>query len=182
MHRICPNRHCATSPSTSVTHRVPAKATSNTFWGCGVNMRAVKKSSPEELFSNQVDGKNYLGWILALIHVEKTGNFYWLPLLKKLPPSMVEGFEEVKNIFAEKVLMHCPPITHSDFEDGASGSSSSSSTAPAPVVGVASFLKGEVVTDLDLKDLRILQMVKSNSLCSPCKVYSYHFHIDPVIL
>ena len=81
--------------------------------------KPFKRNSPGELFSNRIDGKNYLGWILALIHAEKTGNFYWLPLLKKLPPSMAEGFEEVKNIFAEKGLTRCPPITRSDLEDGA---------------------------------------------------------------
>ena len=79
-----------------LTNRVPAEATSNAFWGCGVNMWVVKKSTPKDLFSNWVEGKNYLGWILTLIHAEKTGNFYWLPLLKKLPLSMVEGFQEVK--------------------------------------------------------------------------------------
>ena len=94
-------------------------------------MQAVKRNSPGELFSNWIDGKNYLGWILALIHAEKTGNFYWLPLLKKLPPSMVEGFEEVKNIFAEKGLTRCPPITRSDLEDGARSTSSSSSRSSA---------------------------------------------------
>ena len=83
-----------------LTNRVPAEATSNAFWGRGVDMQLVKKSSPDELFFNRVVGKNYLGWILALIHTEKTGNFYWLPLLKKLPPSMAEGFVEVKDILA----------------------------------------------------------------------------------
>ena len=76
----------------TAAYRVPAEATSNAFWGCGVDIWAVKKSTSEELFSSQVDGKNYLCWILTLIHVEKTGNFYWLPLLKKLPPSIMEGF------------------------------------------------------------------------------------------
>ena len=92
-------------------------------------MRVVKRSTPEDLFSNQIEGKNYLGWILALIHAEKKGNFYWLPLLQKLPPSMVEGFQEMKNILAEKGLTHCPPIAHSDLEDGTSASSSSSSSS-----------------------------------------------------
>ena len=100
----------------------------------GLTFGLLKKSTSEELFSNWVDGKNYLSWILTLINVDKTGNFYWLPLLKKLPPSMVDGFEEVKNILAEKGLTRCPPITHSDLEDG-TPSSSSSSTAPA--AGVA---------------------------------------------
>ena len=111
-----------------LTNRVPAEATSNTFWGCGVDRRVVKRSTPEDLFSNWIEGKNYLGWILALIHAEKMGNFYWLPLLKKLPPSMVEGFQEVKEILAEKGLTRCPPIAHSDLEDGTSANSSSSSS------------------------------------------------------
>ena len=105
-------------------------------------MRVVKKSTPKDLFSNWVEGKNYLGWILALIHAEKMGNFYWLPLLKRLPPSMVEGFQEVKNILAEKGLTRCPPITHSDLEDGTSGSSSSSSSTSA---STSSGNGGEVV-------------------------------------
>ena len=98
-------------------------------------MQAVKRNSPGELFSNWIDGKNYLGWILALIHAEKTGNFYWLPLLKKLPPSMAEGFEEVKNIFAEKGLTRCPPITRSNLEDGARSASSSSSSSASTSCG-----------------------------------------------
>ena len=91
-------------------------------------MWLVKKSTPEDLFSNRIEGKNYLGWILALIHTEKTGNFYWLPLLKKLPSSMVGGFQEVKEILAEKGLTHCPPIACSDLKDGTSANSSSSSS------------------------------------------------------
>ena len=135
MHRILSLKYAQTSTMQQVlqrpltTSRVPAEATSNRFWGCGVNMPAVRKSSPEELFSNRVDGKNYLGWILALIHAGKTGNFYWLPLLNKLPSSMVKGFEEVKNILAEKGLTWCPPITRSDLEDARSVGSSSSSTS-----------------------------------------------------
>ena len=89
-------------------------------------MRVVRKKTAKEMYSNEVGGKNYLGWILALIHAEKTNNFYWLPLLKKLPPSMVEGFQEVKNILAEKGLTHCPPITRSDLEDGTSDGSGAS--------------------------------------------------------
>ena len=119
-----------------LTNRVPAEATSNEFWGCGVDMRVVRKKTAEDLYSNEVGGKNYLGWILALIHAEKTGNFYWLPLLKKLPPSMVEGFQEVKNILAEKGLTRCPPITRSDLEDG-TPDDSSSAQAPTPEVGAA---------------------------------------------
>ena len=102
----------------------------------------VKKSRPEELFSNWVEGKKLSQldphtdscgkkWQFLLVAtVEKTipVNFYWLPLLKKLLLSMVEGFEEVKNIFAEKGLTHCPPITCSDLEDWTSGRSSSTST------------------------------------------------------
>ena len=91
-------------------------------------MRVVKRSTPKDLFSNGIEGKNFLGWILALIHAEKTGNFYWLPLLKKLPLSMVEGFQEVKEILAEKGLTRCPPIARSDLEDGTSANSSSSSS------------------------------------------------------
>ena len=91
---------------------------------CGLS----KRSTPEDLFSNRIEGKNYLGLILALIHAEKTGNFYWLPLLKKLPLSMVKGFQEVKEILVEKGLTRCPPIAHSDLEDGTSANSSSSSS------------------------------------------------------
>ena len=105
-------------------------------------MWVVKRSTPEDLFSNWIEGKNYLGWILTLIHAEKTGNFYWLPLLKKLPPSMVEGFQEVKEVLAEKGLTHCPPIAHSDLEDGTSANSSSSTSTSA---STSSGNGGEVV-------------------------------------
>ena len=134
MHRILSLKYAQTGAMRQVlqrlltTSRVPAEDTTNRFWGCGVNMPALRRSSPEELFSNRVDGKNYLGLILALVHAGKTGNFYWLPLLNKLPPSMVEGFKEVKNILAEKGLTRCPPITRSDLEDARSVSSSSTST------------------------------------------------------
>ena len=106
-------------------------------------MRVVKRSTSKDLFSNWIEGKNYLGWILALIHAEKTGNFYWLPLLKKLPPSMVEGFQEVKEILAEKGLTHCPPIACSDLEDGTSANSSSSSTSTS--ASTSSGNGGEVI-------------------------------------
>ena len=93
-------------------------------WICGSSKGAPQKTC----FPHRIEGKNFLGWILALIHAEKTGNFYWLPLLKKLPASMVEGFQEVKEILAEKGLTRCPPIARSDLEDGTSASSSSSSS------------------------------------------------------
>ena len=104
-------------------------------------MRAVKKSSPEELFSNWIDEKNFLHWILSLIHAEKTGNFYWLPLLKKLPPSMVEGFEEVKNICAEKGLTRCPPTTWSVWKMEDPAAAATQAPAPVPVAGVATDAK-----------------------------------------
>ena len=44
---------------------------------------------------------------------------------------MMEGFQEVKEILAEKGLTHCPPIAHSDLEDGTSASSSSSTRTSA---------------------------------------------------
>ena len=165
-----------------LTNRVPAEATSNAFWGCGVDMRVVKRSTPEDLFSHRIEGKNFLGWILALIHAEKTGNFYWLPLLKKLPVSMVEGFQEVKEILAEKGLTRCPPIAHSDLEDGTSASSSSTRTSASISSGNggevvvlppprAKSERGAVVTDLDPRDLRILQMVGVNSVCTIFEYY-----------
>ena len=94
MHRILSLKYAQTSSVRQalqwllLTNRVPEEATSNAFWGCGVDMWVVKRSTPEDLFSNRIEGKNYLGWILALIHAGKTGNFYWLPLLKKLPSSL----------------------------------------------------------------------------------------------
>ena len=146
-----------------LTNRVPAEATSNAFWGCGVDMRVVKRSTPEDLFSHWIEGKNFLGWILTLIHTEKMGNFYWLPLLKKLPASMVEGFQEVEEILAEKGLTHCPPIAHSDLEDGTSPSSSSTRTSASISSGNggevvvlpqrAKSERGAVVMDLDPRDL-----------------------------
>ena len=105
-------------------------------------MWVIKRSTPEDLFSHQIEGKHFLGWILTLIHAEKTGNFYWLQLLKKLPASMVEGFQEVKEILAEKGLTGCPPIAHSDLEDGTSSSNSSSSSSSTRI---SSGNRGEVV-------------------------------------
>ena len=102
-----------------------------------------QKEHPRRPVFHRIEGKNFLGWILSLIHAEKTGNFYWLPLLKKLPASMVEGFQEVKEILAEKGLTRCPPIAHSDLEDGTSASSSSSSTHTS--ASISSGNGGEVV-------------------------------------
>ena len=176
MHRILSLKYAQT-PSVRqalqqllLTNRVPAEATSNAFWGCGVDMRVVKRSTPKDLFSNRIEGKNFLGWILALIHAEKTGNFYWLPLLKKLPSSMVEGFQEVKEILAEKGLTRYPPIARSDLEDGtAAAAAASPAEVLAPAVAMGEKLKSErgaVVTDLDPRDLQILQMVEANSVCT----------------
>ena len=147
-------------------------------------MWVVKRSTPEDLFSHRIEGKHFLGWILALIHAEKTSNFYWLPLLKKLPASMVEGFQEVKEILAEKELTRCPPIARSHLEDGTSASSSSSSSTctsasissgnGGEVVVLPPRAKSEwgaVVTDLDPRDLRILQMVGANSVCTIFEYY-----------
>ena len=111
-------------------------------------MRVVKRSTPKDLFSHRIEGKNFLGWILALIHAEKTGNFYWLPLLKKLPASMVEGFQEVKEILTERGLTRCPPIARSDLEDGTSAnsrSSSSSSSSTHTSTSISSGNGGEVI-------------------------------------
>ena len=148
MHRILSLKYAQTPAVQALqqlllTNRVPVEATSNAFWGCGVDMWVVKRSTPEDLFSNWIESKNFLGWILALIHAEKTGNFYWLPLLKKLPVSMVEGFQEVKEILAEKGLTRCPPIARSDLEDGTSANSSSSSTRTS--ASTSSGNGGEVV-------------------------------------
>ena len=149
MHRILSLKYAQT-PSVRqalqqllLTNRVPVEATSNAFWGCRVDMRVVKRSTPKDLFSNRIEGKNFLGWILALIHAEKTGNFYWMPLLKMLPSSMVEGFQEVKEILAEKGLNCCPPIARSDLEDGTSANSNSSSTRTS--ASTSSGNGGEVV-------------------------------------
>ena len=109
-------------------------------WTCG----SSKGTPPEDLFSNRIEGKKFLGWILTLIHAEKMGNFYWLPLLKKLPSSMVEGFQEVKEILAEKGLTRCPPIARSDLEDGTSANSSSS-TITSRSASTSSGNGGEVV-------------------------------------
>ena len=95
---------------------------------------------------------------------------------------MVEGFQEVKNILAEKGLTRCPPITHSDLEDGTSTRSSSSSSTGASTSsgnGEKKSLfcpprtKSEwgAVMDLEPRDLRILQMVEANSVCTLFEYY-----------
>ena len=57
---------------------------------------------------------------------------------------MVEGFQEVIEILAEKGLTRCPPIAHSDLEDGTSASSSSSSSTLTSAC-TSSGNRGEVV-------------------------------------
>ena len=72
MHRILILKYaqtpalCQALQQVLLTNRVPVEATSNVFWRCGVNMRVVKKSTPEQLFSHQVDGKNYLNFYPAV--------------------------------------------------------------------------------------------------------------------
>ena len=91
-----------------LTKRVPAEATTNGFWACGVDIDAVRRSTAPELCKKLVTGKNYIGWILALIHAERTNSFYWLDLMYTLPSSMVSGFSQVRDILAAKKLTKCP--------------------------------------------------------------------------
>ena len=88
--------------------RVPAEATENSFWACGVDIEAMSRSTTTELCKKLVTGKNYIGWILALIHTERTNSYYWLDLMYTLPPSIVKGFSEVWAILAAKKLTKCP--------------------------------------------------------------------------
>ena len=93
------------------------------------------------------------------------------------------GFSRSEKFLAEKGLTCCPPIAHSDLEDGTSANSSSSSTHTSAstsssnggeVVVLPPRAKSEwgaVVTDLDLRDLRILQMVEANSVCTIFEYY-----------
>ena len=57
---------------------------------------------------------------------------------------MVEGFQEVKEILAEKGLTRCPPIARSDLEDGTSANSSSSSSTNTSA-STSSGNRGEVI-------------------------------------
>ena len=101
--------------------RVPAEATENSFWACGVDIEAVRRSTTTELCKKLVTGKNYIGWILALIHAERTNSFYWLDLMYTLPPSIVEGFSEVRGILAAKKLTKCPvhfETPQDEFDEG----------------------------------------------------------------
>ena len=101
--------------------RVPAEATDNSFWACGVDIEAVRRSNTTELCKKLVTGKNYIGWILALIHAERTNSFYWLDLMYTLPPSIVKGFSEVRAILAAKKLTKCPPhfeTPQDEFNEG----------------------------------------------------------------
>ena len=115
----------------------------------------------------------------------KNGKFLLVATVEKLPASMVEGFQEVKEILAEKGLTRCPPIARSDLEDGTSASSSSRSSSTCTSASTSSGNRGEVVvlppeseigmgavvTDLDPRDLRILQMVGANSVCTIFEYY-----------
>ena len=58
---------------------------------------------------------------------------------------MVEGFQEVKEILAEKGLTRCPPIAHSDLEDGTSANSRSSSSSTSTGASTSSSNGEEVV-------------------------------------
>ena len=80
----------------------------NSFWAGGVDIEAVRRSTAPELCKKLVMGKNYIGWILAFIHVERTNSFYGLDLMYTLSPSMVRGFSEVRDILAAKKLTKCP--------------------------------------------------------------------------
>ena len=58
---------------------------------------------------------------------------------------MVEGFQEVKEILAEKGLTHCPLIAHSDLEDGTSANSSTSTSSTSTSASTSSSNRREVV-------------------------------------
>ena len=103
--------------------RVPAEATENSFWACGVDIEAVRRSTTTELCKKLVTGKNYIGWILALIHAERTNSYYWLDLMYTLPPSIMKGFSEVRGILAAKKLTKCPvhfETPQDEFDEGTS--------------------------------------------------------------
>ena len=56
---------------------------------------------------------------------------------------MAESFEEVKNIFAEKRLTHCHPITWSNLEDGVRSTSTTSSASTSS--GSGGSCRGETI-------------------------------------
>ena len=100
---------------------------------------------------------------------------------------MVEGFQEVKEILAEKGLTRCPPIALQIWKMEHLRTAAAAAAAAAPTQALASAAamgekslfcpprakseRGVVVTDLDLRDLQILQMVGANSVCTIFEYY-----------
>ena len=67
---------------------------------------------------------------------------------------MVEGFQEVREILAEKGLTRCPPIAHSHLEDGTSANSSSSSSSSTSA-STSSGNRGEAVVLPPEREIRM---------------------------
>lgn len=96
--------------------RVPCEATNNKFWGCGADLSKISSMNWEKMKEAEIlTGRNLFGWILCMVYAYNSNrNFYWLPLLQDMPPSMQEGFKIVSKILAERGILHCP--YHQDEE------------------------------------------------------------------
>ena len=84
--------------------RILCEGVESKFWGSGLDLRSVIQHKYDELRECHIKGANYLGWSICMVYTKKEDNYYWMPFMKTLPKSFVEGYKEVCKILAEKSL------------------------------------------------------------------------------
>ena len=84
--------------------RIPCEGVESKFWGSGLDMNNVSWHKYDELHDHHIKGANYLGWSICMVNAKKENDYYWMPFMKNLPDSFVEGYKEVCKILAGKSL------------------------------------------------------------------------------
>ena len=84
--------------------RIPCEGVESKFWGLGLDLSSVILHEYDELRDRHIKGANYLGWSICMVYAKKEDDYYWMPFMKTLPKSFVEGYKEVCEILAGKSL------------------------------------------------------------------------------
>ena len=84
--------------------RIPCEGVESKFWGSGLDLSTVIRHKYDELRDRHIKGANYLGWSICMVYTKKEDDYYWMPFMKTLPESFVEGYKEVCEILAGKSL------------------------------------------------------------------------------
>ena len=84
--------------------RILCEGVESKFWGLGLDLSTVIRHEYDELHDHHIKGANYLGWSICMVYAKKEDDYYWMPFMKTLPESFVEGYKEVCKILAGKSL------------------------------------------------------------------------------